>query len=51
MCQPHANAVSRSTPKWDEGTRVDGGFLELAEPAAKEGIELKIKQVYLCFHA
>ena len=38
MCQPHANAVSRPTPKWDEGTRVDGGLLGLAEPAAKGGI-------------
>ena len=38
-CQPHANADSSSTPKWDEGTRVDGGLLGLAEPAA-EGMKL-----------
>ena len=33
MCQSHANADSSPTPKWDEGTRVDGGLLRLAEPA------------------
>ena len=35
-CQPHANTVSGSAPKWDESTRVNGGLLGFAESTAKE---------------
>ena len=39
ICQSHPNAVSRSTPKWNKGTRVNGGLLGPAEPAAKKEVE------------
>ena len=35
--QSHSNAVSGSTPKWNEGTSINGGLLGLAEPTAEEG--------------
>ena len=39
-CQSHANADSRSTSKWDEGTRMNGGLLGLAESTAEKGISM-----------
>ena len=46
-CQSHANTGSRSTSKWDEGTRVDGG---LAESAAEEGISMVQCSLHVCVY-